>query len=105
MERTMNPPHIATHDDLVVRISAEYLEMPGLRLTLAQALRLWGLDEPTCSAALQTLLESKFLSRRIDGTYARATDGQLTRFSMLKAELAADVMAMPRRRVSRRQES
>ena len=102
----MNPPHIATHDDLVIRISAEYLEMPGLRLTLAQALRLWGLDEPTCSAALETLLESKFLSRRIDGSYVRATDGQSsTRFSMLKADLAADVIAMPRQRVSRRQES
>jgi len=72
----MNPPHISPDDDLVRRISAEYLEMPGLRLTLRQALRLWGLDEPTCSAALETLLESKFLSRRVDGTYARATDGQ-----------------------------
>lgn len=40
----MNPPHVSTREDLIVRISAEYLEMPGLRLTLRQALRLWGLD-------------------------------------------------------------
>ena len=102
----MNPPHIATHDDLIVRISAEYLEMPGLRLTLPQALRLWGLDEPTCAAALETLLATKFLSRRLDGTYVRATDGQSpARFSMLKADLAAEAIAMPRPRVSRHQES
>ena len=102
----MTTPHIATHEDLVIRISAEYLEMPGLRLTLRQALRLWGLDEPTCTAALDTLLESKFLCRRIDGTYMRSTDGQVsTRFPMLKAELPVDVIARLRPRAAHRQES
>jgi DNA-binding IclR family transcriptional regulator len=84
----MNPPHTSTHDDLVRRISAEYFEMPGLRLTLRQASRLWGLDEPTCTAAFETLLEAKFLSRRSDGTYALATDLQSpARYAMKDASL------------------
>ena len=103
----MNNPHIATPEALLNRICAEYLEMPGLRLTLSQALRLWGLDEQTCTAALDTLLEAKFLSRRIDGTYARSTEGQIAppRFSMLRAELPSDVASMARRLSARRQES
>jgi hypothetical protein len=31
-------------DTLVRRIRAEFLEMPGLRLTLAEATRFWGID-------------------------------------------------------------
>ena len=31
--------------ELLGRIRGEYLEMPGLKLTLAQAQRLWGLDQ------------------------------------------------------------
>ena len=103
----MNTLHLATPDALLKRICAEYLEMPGLRLTLNQALRLWGLDEKTCTEALDALLEAKFLSRRIDGTYARSTDGQIAapRFAMLRAELPSDVGSMPRRRSVRRHES
>src|SRR5947209_3850150 len=32
-------------NELVGRIRSEFLEMPGLRLTVTQASRLWGLDE------------------------------------------------------------
>ena len=31
-------------DDVLQRIQGEFVEMPGLRLTAAQAQRLWGLD-------------------------------------------------------------
>ena len=48
---------------LLPRIRGEYLEMPGLRLTLAQACRLWQLDETTCEAALNTLIEQRFLQK------------------------------------------
>ena len=34
--------------ELLMRIRAEYLEMPGLRLTTVQARRLWGRDDVTC---------------------------------------------------------
>ena len=39
---------IVTRAQLLHRIKAEYIEMPGLRLTVAQAGRLWGLDTPAC---------------------------------------------------------
>jgi hypothetical protein len=103
----MNTLQSISREALLNRICAEYLEMPGLRLTLNQALRLWGLDEQTCTAALDVLLETKFLSRRIDGTYARSTDGQVSapRFAMLRAELPSNAGSIPRRRTIRRQES
>jgi DNA-binding IclR family transcriptional regulator len=53
------------------RISAEYLEMPGLRLTLTQASRLFGLDTTQCDTLLNGLVEEGFLVRHRDGSYAR----------------------------------
>lgn len=58
-------------DHLVERIRGEYLEMPGLRLTLAQARRLWAIDESTCGQVLQRLAEMNFLARSSDGKYGR----------------------------------
>jgi hypothetical protein len=48
--------------------------MPGLKLTEAQARRLWNLDGDTCSLLLRTLLEQRFLKCTTSGTYVRATD-------------------------------
>jgi len=42
---------------LLQRVRAEYLEMPGLKLTAPQARRLWGLDCATCDAALAALVD------------------------------------------------
>jgi hypothetical protein len=58
-------------EDLVERIRAEFIEQPGLRLTEAQASRLWRLDRATCERVLCRLTESEFLSRTIDGRFAR----------------------------------
>jgi len=66
-----------SHTVLVARIYAEYLEMPGLRLTLEQAQRLCGIERAMCQAALRTLVESNFLCVKHDGTYARLTDGNM----------------------------
>lgn len=68
-------PAIVSRDQVVRRIRGEYLEMPGLRLTRAQAQRLWGLDEQTCVQLLNSLTDDRFLLRRDDGTYARLTEG------------------------------
>jgi hypothetical protein len=54
---------------LLARIRAEYREMPGLRLTLVQARRLWGLDILTCAAALATLQAAGFLDTTRDGAF------------------------------------
>jgi hypothetical protein len=43
--------------------------MPGLRLNLAQACRLWQLDGTTCRALLEELVVERFLDRTPDGTY------------------------------------
>ena len=60
-----------TLNTLVERIRAEYIEQPGLRLTEAQASRLWRLDEPTTRYALHELTGASFLQRSEDGRYAR----------------------------------
>ena len=57
---------------LVQRIEGEYHEMPGLKLTEAQAQRLWGLDADTCHAILITLVQRRFLRRSATGMYMRA---------------------------------
>jgi hypothetical protein len=62
-------------DALLPRIRGEYLEMPGLRVTLAQACRLWQLDEATCEAALNVLVEQRFLRKSGCG-YVAAVSGR-----------------------------
>jgi len=61
-------------DDVLQRIQGEYVEMPGLRLTPAQARRLWGLERDVCDAMLGALVDAKFLSQTRDGAYVR-TEG------------------------------
>ena len=58
--------------DVLQRIQGEYIEMPGLRLTAAQAQRLWGLDRAACDALLDALVDSKFLFRTRDGAFVRS---------------------------------
>ena len=58
------------------RIRAEYLEMPGMRLTPAQVQRLSGVDASICALVLDDLVRAQFLYKgRLDGIYARASDG------------------------------
>ena len=75
--------------NLLRRIWNEYIEMPGLRLTSAQAQRLWAVDTPTCMALLEALVDLKFLVRGPEGKYARLTEGNAGRFRMAKAEVTA----------------
>lgn len=58
-------------EQLLARIRAEFLDMPGLHLTLAQARRLWSVDEATCHAALDELVRTKFLTHRTNGSFCR----------------------------------
>jgi hypothetical protein len=61
--------------DVLRRVQGEYIEMPGLRLTIAQAQRLWGLDRAVCDALLGALVEAKFLFRTRDGAFMRVDHG------------------------------
>lgn len=56
---------------LADRIRSEFMEMPGLRLTMAQAVRLWGLDMPVCRDVIDVLVRSEFLRWTPAGTLAR----------------------------------
>jgi hypothetical protein len=66
----MHTPGTTTHPvqplqsaDLVSLIRAEYLEMPGLSVTLAQAARLWNVDRRQCLDVLDALTKEGFLYR------------------------------------------
>ncbi len=63
-------PRQPLEDEALRRIRGEFLEMPGLRLTPAQAQRLWALDRSTCEALLARLVDSEFLMRTGDGSFA-----------------------------------
>jgi DNA-binding MarR family transcriptional regulator len=56
----------------VQRVKAEFLEMPGLTLTVAQAARLWSLDAGLCTAVLSALEQTGFLVRTRHSAFARA---------------------------------
>ena len=59
--------------ELVVRrVREEFREMPGLRLTPAQATRLWGLEHDTCRAVIESLVAAAFLRWTATGAVTRA---------------------------------
>jgi hypothetical protein len=62
-------------NDWLQLIRAEYLEIPGLRLTKAQVERLWGLDSITSEALLAALVDVRFLRRTVHDAYVRADVG------------------------------
>lgn len=68
---------LTTGDDvvpvLVRRVRGEFLEMPGLRLTPAQASRLWDIDRQTSESILDVLTSAGFLFKTREGAYLRAT--------------------------------
>ena len=62
--------------ELLATIYSEYVEMPGLQLTLAQASRLWNVDRARTAQALETLIDASFL-RRVGNRYVRADCGRM----------------------------
>ena len=78
------------HNALMTRIRGEYLEMPGLRLTLEQAQRLCGVERTLCKRVLDALVQTKFLCVKSDGAYARLIDGDVPRPHPAKAVLGTE---------------
>ena len=66
--------------DVLRRVQGEFTEMPGLRLTSAQAQRLWGLDRSACETLLRALVDAKFLLRTRDGAFVRSDQARVSRF-------------------------
>ncbi len=56
-------------DPLLARITGEFNEMPGLRLTVRQASRFWQIDHSVCEDALRQLVQRDVLYRTMDGYY------------------------------------
>ncbi len=56
---------------LLNRIRSEYLKMPGLRLTTAQAGRLFDVDRDLCCGLMVALVGAGFLAQTSDGRYVR----------------------------------
>ncbi len=78
------------------RIRAEYLEMPGMRLTPTQVQRLSGVDISVCTLVLEDLVRAQFLYRGHDGSYSRAAEERL-RSRVAKAGLNATLIRSTRR--------
>jgi len=67
----MAPEPNHASDEVLRQVQGEFNEMPGLRLTEAQARRLWSLDAKSCDSLLETLVDEKFLFRTRDGSFMR----------------------------------
>ena len=52
-------------EPIVYRIREEFREMPGLRLTPAQATRLWGLENETCREVIDRSSRATFCAGRL----------------------------------------
>jgi hypothetical protein len=57
--------------EIVARVRGEFLEMPGLQLTVAQAARLWGLEQRACRDLIEALVATAFLRWTPRGTVVR----------------------------------
>ncbi len=75
------------NQEVLERLRAEYLEMPGLRLTVEQVQRLCGIERAICSMVLEALVDSNFLCKKSNGAYARSTDGEISRPLAADADL------------------
>jgi hypothetical protein len=75
MQNTADSPQTArtAMDLMLTRIQGEFLEMPGLRLTVRQAQRLWNLDQVVCESLLAALVDVRFLIES-DGRFLQRTD-------------------------------
>jgi hypothetical protein len=76
MIATSTASAVAPADDLVRRVRCEYLEMPGLALTLGQAQRMWNLRRTECERLLGDLVDAGFLACTPLGMFVRADSGR-----------------------------
>jgi hypothetical protein len=75
-EDVMDP---ITTESARARIQIEYIEMPDLKLTLAQVGRLCNLPKDVCEAAIASLVESGFLSTASSNSILRVGRAQRPR--------------------------
>lgn len=71
-QKVRDDPAMQTDRLLEMRVLGEFREMPGLCLTVAQAARLWGIDDERCRQMLQHLATCGLLRQLPDGRYMAA---------------------------------
>jgi hypothetical protein len=76
---------------LAIRVHGEYREMPGLRLTVRQAARLFSLTPDLADAVLQELRHASILACSNDGGFALV--GEPSREPIAMAAVSAAVLA------------
>ena len=64
----------ASREAVIERVRSEFREMPCLRLSAAQARRLFGLRDDVCARVLTALVEDGFLVVGDDDRYGYRTD-------------------------------
>lgn len=57
---------------LVLRVRAEFVEMPGLSVTFPEAMRLWGVSSDVCQEIIDILVGTAFLRWTPTGRVVRA---------------------------------
>ena len=82
------------------RLRAEYLEMPGLKLTIEQVQRLCGIEPRMCKPLLDALVKASFLRLNSDGTYVRLTEGSVLLPPPARAGLKSKPFVATSRRAS-----
>jgi hypothetical protein len=66
-------------DRTLLMVRAEYREMPGLGLTLAQAARFFALTPSDSERVMRQLIDEGLVFRDLTGVYRRVTDLQSPR--------------------------
>ena len=79
------------------RLRAEYLEMPGMTLTIEQIQRLCGIEPSMCKSVLDALVKVRFLRLNSDGTYVRLTEDRASLPPPAKAALKSRPLLTSRR--------
>jgi hypothetical protein len=64
-------PLPADLSEALQRVRADFLEMPGLQVSLSQATRLWGLDATVCRVVLDSLVAVGFVVRTDKALFSR----------------------------------
>lgn len=68
------------------RVRAEFLEMPGMRLTPEQVERLSGVQRAICKCVLDDLVRAGFLQTSANGSYGRSSDTSTADVRRLREE-------------------
>ena len=74
MDMTTNATPLA---ELLQRVREQYQEMPGLKLTNPQAMRLFGVAPSVCAGMLRALVMENFLSRTGNGLFELSTTQEI----------------------------